>query len=101
MKNQDAEIIELPDEFERGERVLVRDKYGHEWHESTFITKIDGAVYPYVVVASNYEGEFINGEKFDITRYTQCKKLSTQKEITMQEIADKFGININDLKIKK
>lgn len=96
-----AEIIELSDEFERGERVLVRDRDNSEWYERIFLTKIDGAIYPYVVVVSNYEDDFINGKKFDITRYTQCKKLATEKELTMQEIADKFGINVNDLKIKK
>jgi hypothetical protein len=96
-----AEIIELPGEFKRGERVLVRDRDDSEWYESIFITKIDGAVYPYVVVSSNYEDEFINGKGFYTTQYTQCKKLPTQKEITMQEIADKFGIDVNNLKIKK
>jgi len=88
------------EEFKRGEKVLVRDSDGSKWHESIFITKIDGGIYPYVVVDSNYRFDFVNGKKFDITRYTHCKKLQS-KEITMQDIADKFGININDLKIKK
>jgi hypothetical protein len=96
-----AEIIELPVEFERGERVLVRDRDNSEWCESIFITKIDGALYPYVVVISNYEDDFMNGKEFYTTQYRQCKKLPTEKELTMQEIADKFGINVNDLKIKK
>jgi hypothetical protein len=100
LKNN-AEIIELPYEFERGERVLVRDRDDSEWYESIFITKIDGAVYPYIVVASDYKDNFINGKEFVTSEYKQCKKLATEKELTMQEIADKFGININDLKIKK
>lgn len=96
-----AEIIELPLEFERGERVLVRDSDDENWVESIFVTKIDGAKRPYVVVSYFDEDEFMNGDVFNTVKYKQIKKLQAKKEITMQEIADKFGIDVNDLKIKK
>jgi hypothetical protein len=97
--NRNAEIIELHNEFKRGQRVLVRDGDDSEWYESIFITKIYGSVYPYVVVASDYKDNFINGKEFVTSEYKQCKKLQSKK-LTPQEFADKIKKDLEFLKSK-
>lgn len=95
--------IEEPWIPKRGDRVLVSGNDGIE-RERIFLTKIEGSKYPYVVVNKYQEDRFENGESFDTISYQNMKPLSTsqpQTELTMEEIAEKFGIDVNNLKIVK
>src|SRR5690625_3593456 len=93
----EAEIIILPEpeteqewKPKRGERVLVWNIEGHET-EAIFIAEIEGGIFPYVSVSQGYEKEFLKGEKFLTHGWSYMKPLPQVKEVTMQEIADKFG----------
>jgi len=93
--------MEWKEEFVRWERVLMRDYDYEEWEERIYIATIKWAKTPYIVVNNLDEKKFINWEKFSIMAYKQIKKLKPKTELTMQEIADKFWIDIDNLKIKK
>ena len=98
-----AEIITLPEpewKPKRGDRVLVWDNEGDE-RERIFITQIEGDIYPYVAVNFLLEGNFIRGEKFTTVGWKNMKPIPQVKEVTMQEIAEKFGVEVEQLKIKK
>ena len=98
-----AELIEkhILEEFERGEVVLVRDNDIDEWYEETYITTIEGANYPFVVVDGYDKENFKKGEPFDTITYKQIKKKTKKLELTLEEIASKFNVDVKDLKIKK
>ena len=96
-----AEIITLPDpewKPKRGDKVLVWENEGDE-REAIFIAEIEGAKYPVITVAYGYEEDFKDGKTFDIAGWSYMKPY--KKEVTMQEIAEKFGVDVEQLKIKK
>jgi len=64
---------------------------GNQWSKHTIMGYFPELEYPYLVevMVSHYEG------------FKYAKDLPQPKELTMQEIADKFGINVEQLKIKK
>lgn len=102
-----AEIITLPEpepekewKPKRGERVLVWD-YKWDEREAIFIAEIEGDIFPYVAVRQEYEGNFLKGEKFLTYQWKNMKPIPQVKEVTMQEIAEKFGVEVEQLKIKK
>jgi|SRR5690625_3226070 len=103
IKKYNAEIITLPEpewKPKRGERVLVWNIEGHE-AEAIFIAEIEGGIFPYVTVSFEDEGNFLKGEKFLTYEWKNMKPLPQVKEVTMQEIAEKFGVEVEQLKIKK
>lgn len=98
----EAEIITLPEpewKPKRGDRVLVWNIEGHET-EAIFIAEIEGGIFPIVAVSFWYEEKFNKGEKFLTDQWKNMKPLPQVKEVTMQEIADKFGVTVEQLKIK-
>src|SRR5690625_2701815 len=103
VKYHNAEIITLPEpewKPKRGERVLVWNIEGHE-AEAIFIAEIEGGIFPYVTVSFEDEGNFLKGEKLLTYEWKNMKPHPQVKEVTMQEIADKFGVTVEHLKIKK
>jgi hypothetical protein len=84
----------------RGERVLIGDSENDIKEEAIFLAKIEGAKYPVIVVDGYYEEEFENGEEFDIDMFKCIKQIPKKTELTLQEIADKFGMAVSDIRIK-
>lgn len=99
------EIIELPKKHpERGTKVLVWDENYSNKKEYIFITYIEGAIYPVIVVDSNDEDIFISKEKkFRKLSYANYELIPEPKitEISLKEIAEKFNIPIEQLRIKE
>jgi len=85
----------------RGDRVLVRDDVVGCKQEAIYLTTIEGSTYPIVVVSQAYEEEFKDGKLFQTEDWMCMSPLEdTPKEYSMQEIADKMGIKVADLRIK-
>ena len=64
------------------------------WYINGKLHREDG---PAVEYASGSKEWYINGERFTETEFNNRNKV----ELTMNEIASKFGISVNMLKIKK
>ena len=88
--------------FKRGDKILVWDMYRETPEERIAITDVDGAIYPVICVAIEDEDNFINGKKFSIVQWKYWKPIPQEQvvELTMDEIAEKFGVDVNQLKIK-
>lgn len=84
--------------FKRGDRVLVFD--GGIRQERIYLATIEWTIHPYVCVYQGYEGKFNDWEKFPTTTREYIKPLPAKKELTLQEIADKFGVKVEDIRIK-
>lgn len=80
-------------EFVQGETVLVWDDFPNEKRPRIFISKIIcvEAEYPFVVIDS------VSG----VSAWKNCEKIPVQQiELTIEEIAEKFGVNPEQIKIK-
>ena len=85
----------------RGDKVMVWDGYEGEAQERIFLTTIEGSLYPIITVHGSDNDRFNNGEQFAFGNFKHMKPMPTEFEVTMDEIANKFGVDINILKIKK
>lgn len=83
-----------------GVRMLVWNDYEEKAIEKIVIAKLpENTIYPYACVQPSYEEEFKKGEKYLIIHHKNAKPIPQIKEITMQEIADKFNLKVNEFKI--
>lgn len=82
------QYIEKAEEFEKGELIEVKNCFG-EWIQRKYITTIDHR-YKYVV-ESEVEG---------ISGFREARKIQKKIELTLSEIADKFDIPRDQLRIK-
>jgi hypothetical protein len=102
-----SEVIELPteQEFKRGDKVLVWDDDESRAKERIFLTKIEGAIHPYVCVHKGYESAFLEGKLFHTYSYENCKPLPELQliELTLQDISDGKGVGVDPslIRIKK
>lgn len=92
--------IEEPWVPKRGDKILVKGFDGR-WVERIFITLIENCEEPYVVVSYGDERNFYEGLAVKAVLYKEAKPIRPQTELTMEEIAEKFGIDVNNLKIVK
>lgn len=97
--------IEEPWVPKRGDRVLASwDCVDNVYNERIFVTEIKNGIRPYVLVSCGDEENFKSGLPFDVIQARHIKPIPTpqpQTELTMDEIAEKFGIDVNNLKIVK
>ena len=94
----EVEIITLPttttQEFKRGDKVLVWDDCDEKFAcQFEFVIYIEGDKYPYCVTSD------LNNKPFCISRYKNCKLAPQKVKLTLQEIADKFNINVDLIEI--
>lgn len=104
------EVIELPATLpKRGDKVLVWDDI-KEWSDKAiFLTYIQGADCPVIVVDENYEKEFLNNEEFSYAVYKNYKPISKEDtsliELTMDEALNELAkvknVDVSRLRIKK
>jgi len=100
------QFIEMSKEVEewtpkRGELVEVSDGFNGKWSSRIYVTTIEGTTYPYACVDKEDNGLFNNGDVFKITLWTKIRQIKpTHKEVTLQEIAEKFGVEVSQLRIK-
>lgn len=95
MKKQEERVPKIWD------RVRVRDGGDNERGYAIYLATIEWRRYGrHLCVDWEYEEEFKKWEEFEIERRTEMKKLE-KLEVTLEEIADKFGVGVSDLKIKK
>ncbi len=91
----EAEIITLPttQEFKRGDKVLVWDFDEELACQFEFVVYIEGDKYPYCVTSD------LNNKPFCILRHENCKHAPQKVKLTLQEIADKFNINVDLIEV--
>lgn len=85
---------------QRGDEVLIWDGDETDAVKRIFLAYIEGANYPINVVTNGYEENFKNGETFATSKYRHYKTIPQKTKLTMQQIADKFGIDVNYLEIE-
>jgi hypothetical protein len=96
-------VIELPNELpKRGDRIMV-GYYGVPSNERIFLTFIEGVLKPVVCVAGGEELDFEKNEIVGTTCWQNYELIKPIKEVelTLDEIAAKFNITVDQLKIKK
>lgn len=89
----DAEIITLPTQFKRGDKVLVWDDCEDYYRCVDFVTYVEGSSYPYCV------SDDITQNSFHVAMWKNCKHAPQKVKLTLQEIADKFNINVDLIEI--
>lgn len=86
---------------QRGDGVLVWDKSENHPLPRIFLAYI-GAKLPVQVVCPIDVEEFKNGNHFDTDRFKFYKPLPQKTKLTLlQKIADKFGIDVNELEVER
>ena len=88
------------EQFARGEEVDVRDSDIEDWKPRIYLATVHGAMHPYVCVFKCDEDKFKNNELFGTTNWAQIRKIQPKTVLTRQEIADKFGVPVDQLEIK-
>lgn len=91
-------VEELP---QRGDEVLVWDEEENTAVKRIFLTYIEGAMYPVQVVYDGYEKPFKDGKPFPNINFKYYKPIPQKTKLTLQQIADKFEIDVNDLEVEK
>ena len=86
------EMLEPVSEYPK--EMLVWDSYIEDSDVKEVIAYIPGIEFPYLTKDEN-------GANWKYIGYKYAKDLPQPKELTMQEIVDKFGISVEQLKIKK
>jgi hypothetical protein len=70
-----------------------------DWYERIFITELEGAEHPFIVVYGEHEDKFKIGEKFSHSTYTYMRKLIQKTRLTKEQIAEKLNITVEELEI--
>lgn len=93
----EAEIITLPptttQEFKRGDKVLVWDERHSFCRPLDFVAYIKGAKHPFIVTRN------VNANDFDYIGYKNCVHAPQKVKLTLQEIADKFKVDVDLIEI--
>jgi len=80
-------VIELPTpDLKRGDWCMVWDGDCSKV-KRIFVTKIEGAKYPHIVVIKGHEEEFIEGKPFHTSKWEYCEPLQT-KTFTLDQAKD-------------
>lgn len=70
--------------IQAGTKVLVTQDR-EEWQERIFLTSIQGAWYPYICVAVDYEDEYLRGEAFEISTWFDLKEIKGAKTVVLPQ----------------
>jgi hypothetical protein len=97
MENKET-IEEHP---KRGNEVLVWDDNQRNAVKRIFLAYIEGIKYPVITVSNGDEELYKNGDMFGTYPYKHYKLPTQKTKFTMQQIADKFGIDVNDLEVER
>ena len=96
---KDKRFVKVISKPKYGDKVLVSDKEDGDYEEQYFIAHVEGSDYPYGV---NTEKPRQDKQSQTIYMYKYMKNIEGEtNEYTMDEIADKLGIPVEQLKIKK
>ena len=89
-------------ELKRGDLVWVSDRDPNKRDlQLIFLTKVDGAKYPFICVEESDEICFNDGEVFDTIHYRYATKVEEPKEVEMTIEEIEKALNIKNLKIVK
>ena len=89
-------------DLKRGDLIWVSDNDPDERDlQLIFLTKVDGAKYPFICVEEGDEICFNDGEVFDAIHYRYATKVEEPKEICMTVAEIERALNIKNLKIVK
>jgi hypothetical protein len=91
-------VDELP---QRGDRILVWNKSEKHPLPRIFLAYIEGAKLPVQVVCPIDVEEFKDGSPFATDKFKYYKTIPQKTKLTLQQIADKFGIDVNELEVER
>ena len=91
-----AEIIELPKEEKPFPRVMLVSDDGDDWYKRVVLMKRGDRYISWVNAETIEESE----GTYEATYWCYAKELPEKVELTKSEIAEKFGISIEQLVIK-
>lgn len=76
---------ELIEEWHPKRGELVEVSYdGKEWKERIYVSTIDGARYPYIVVYKDSEDKFISGDIFDYSYIKYIRQIKQQPKLDIK-----------------
>lgn len=111
LKNFDLFFDKYPKKHEedywidpKGRRMLVWDHNENDAQERIVIAKLPNTHFPYIAVSITEEDIFLEGKKHDPVIFKHAKPIPEKEEaveLTLEQIAGKFGISLDRLKIKK
>lgn len=81
-------------EFKVGDTVKCTE--GPKTFERIFLTKIEGAQYPYITVGKKSYAELLNGERrLSLVGFDNCALVSQAIKLTRKDISEGKGVGIN------
>ena len=86
---------------QRGDEVLVWDGDENNAVKRIFVSYIEGSYSPVYCVSNGFEKDFKTEKLFHTTNYKNYKTIPQKTKLTLQQIADKFGIDVNDLEVER
>lgn len=95
------EELSVPKE---GEVVLVRNSDLSKWLKRIYLGTIARAIYPYITYAYNKHKQYSEIEPMPTFCWKQMKRIEVKPKettLTMDQIAEKFGIPVEQLKVIK
>ena len=95
-RKHNAEIIELPKEENSFPRVMLVSIHGDSWYKRVVFMKKNDRYLAWNNAETIEESESV----YDDTTWRYAKELPEKVELTKSEIAEKFGISIDQLVIK-
>ena len=85
----------------RWDWVWVRNDINGKWIKQIYLATIEWVRYPHYCVLMYDDDLFKEWKQFRPHTWLEMKPITPKREVTMQEIADQFGIPVEDLVIKK
>jgi hypothetical protein len=86
---------------QRGDEVLVWDGDENNAVKRIFVSYIEGSYSPVYCVSNGFEKDFKTEKLFHTTNYKNYKTIPQKTKLTLQQIADKFKIDVNDLEVER
>lgn len=96
VKEVNAEIIELPKEKKQFPRVMLVNNGGNEWYKRVVFMKKCDRYLAWDNAETIEESECV----YKTVSWTYAKELPEKVELTKSEIAEKFGLSVDQLVIK-
>lgn len=92
----------LKPQFERGEKVMVRDDDHEQWMKRIYLTTVPELGYPHICVEGGGEVLYMKGECQSVTTWKHIRKIEEEKivELTLKEVSEKLGIPAHLIRIK-
>jgi len=89
MKNEENELVTI--DPKQCKRMLVWDYHVENAEERIVVAKAGKS---YIAISVDHEEEFLNSGHFTVVAWENAEPIPTPKKVTMKEVCEKFGYDV-------